>query len=54
MNVFTCVVEISKLAASADVSIYQNIFKNFSLKKYIFKIAFLKKNEPHIFNLFFI
>ena len=54
MNLFNCGEEISKLAvysnekyfssqSAAKLSIYQNIFKNYSLKKYILKIAPLKK-----------
>ena len=53
MNLFNCGEEISKLAvysnekyfssqSAAKLSIYQNIFKNYSLKKNIFKTAPLK------------
>ena len=50
MNLFTCGEEIGKLAvyylshSAANLSICQSIFKNCSLKKYIFKIA--PSNSP--------
>ena len=54
MNAFTCGEEISKLTvkssknyystqSAANLSIYQNIFKNRSLKKYVSKNYSLKK-----------